>query len=368
MRARLVPQPEGTAGEAALAARWAAGLRGPLRLEDGRTLRVIFPGVPGAGAGPDFRGAILEADGDLLVGDVELHVRASGWRAHGHHRDPAYAGVVLHAVAANDTGATATLHASGRAVAILVLPSGEGAPLPGFAPPCTRAAAAGFEAGAVLERLALRRLRAKAASLAPLAAHRGAGEALWRAILRALGGPANGAAFWLLGERVGLAAARELLAAGPGALEGALLGAAAGLPLRRQGFRPAAAPAARLAQAARLAAFLWPADAAPAWPAPLVEAAALPAALARGGLGRAAALEVSVNAVLPAGLTAGRWSDGEALAVLSRLPSPGTYGLLRPLEGWLGTSFRSAAALQGALLLHREYCTRGACGRCPLSS
>lgn len=356
-------------GESALAARWRAGLRGPLRLEDGRALRVIFPGVPGGGSGPDFRGAILEAEGDLLCGDVELHLRASGWREHGHHRDPAYANVVLHAVAENDTGAAATLHACGRAIPVLVVPPELPQPLPGFAPPCTSAATAGLDIAAVLERLARRRLRAKAAALAPLAANRGAGEALWRALLRALGGPANGAAFWAVGERVSLPAAREcLVIGGAAALAEALARAAAGLPLRRSGVRPAAAPAARLAQAAALAARLWPSADAPAWPAPLAEPAQLPRPLAVPGLGRAAAIELAVNAVLPAGVAAGVWSEEAALALLRRLPSPGTYGLLRPLEGWLGGRFRTAAALQGAILLHREYCTRGACGRCPFSS
>jgi hypothetical protein len=300
---------------------------------------------------------------------VELHLKASGWREHGHHRDPAYASVVLHAVVENDTGAATTLHASGRAVPVLVVPIEPMQPLPGFAPPCTGAAAAGFDIAAVLERLARRRLRAKAAALVPLVANRGAGEALWRAILRALGGPANGAAFWVVGERVGLAAARECLArGGPAALAAALGQAAAGLPLRRASVRPAAAPGARLAQAAGLAARLWPSADAPAWPAALAEPALLPRPLVAVGLGRATAVEVAVNAVLPAGVAAGIWSEEAALAAVSRLPSPGTYGLLRPLEGWLGVRFRTAAALQGAILLHRDYCTRGACGRCPLSS
>lgn len=353
--------------EAELAARWAAGPRGTLLLEDGRPLRVIFPGVPAGGGGPDFRGAILEAGGDLLRGDVELHLRESGWRLHGHHGDPAYAGVVLHVVAENDTGCRFTVHGGGRAVPLLVL---RAAPPPssGFAPPC----AAGERRAAVgplLERLARRRLRAKAASLAPLVTARGEGEALWRALLRALGGPANGASFSAIGERLGLAAAREELAAGGvSALVEALFAHAGGLPLRRHGLRPAAAPGARLAAAAGLAARLWPDPAAPAWPTPLGDPSSLLSALAGPGIGRATAVELVANAVLPVGLAAGRWEEEAAVATLSRLPSPGTYGILRPLEGWLGTRFRTAADLQGALLLHRDACTRGACGRCPLSS
>lgn len=367
MPGRLLRPAEGLPGEAALAARWGAGVRGPLRLEDGRSLQVVFPGVPGGGAGPDFRGAILDVEGDLLQGDVELHLRASGWRAHGHHRDPAYARVVLHVVAVNDTGAAATLHANGRSVAILVFPTCE--PLPGFAPPCMHAAATGVDVVATLRRLAQRRLRAKAAALVPLVAYRGAGEALWRALLVALGGPANAFAFRTIGERVGLSPARELLAAdGERALEDALLRSAQGLAPRRNGLRPVAAPERRLAQAAALARRLWPEPAAPEWPAALGTPATLPGPLRGGGLGAATATELAVNAVLPAGLAAGRWSEASAFAALERLPSPGTYSLLRPLEGWLGLPFRGAALLQGALLVHREYCTRGACGRCPLSS
>jgi hypothetical protein len=61
--------------------------------------------------------------------------------------------------------------------------------------------------------------------------------------------------------------------------------------------------------------------------------------------------------------------EAAAGAFLQALPSPGTYGKLRSLEGWLGGKpFVSAAKLQGGLLLHTDYCTRGFCGRCPLSS
>ncbi len=65
---------------------------------DGNRYEVVFPGVRNQGAGPDFRGAVLRRDGRTFGGDVELHLEQSGWRAHGHHADPAYDGVVLQVV------------------------------------------------------------------------------------------------------------------------------------------------------------------------------------------------------------------------------------------------------------------------------
>ena len=66
--------------------------------DEGNRYEVIFPGVRNQGAGPDFTGAVLSRNGRAFGGDVELHLDQSGWRAHGHHRDPAYNGVVLQVV------------------------------------------------------------------------------------------------------------------------------------------------------------------------------------------------------------------------------------------------------------------------------
>ncbi len=65
---------------------------------DGVAYDVVFPGVRNQGAGPDFLGATLKRDGQTVGGDVELHLDPSGWRAHGHHTDPNYRGVVLQVV------------------------------------------------------------------------------------------------------------------------------------------------------------------------------------------------------------------------------------------------------------------------------
>ena len=74
--------------------------RRSLYLAGGQRLRVLYPGRPGGGPGPDFRDAILQVDGLAPVrGDVEFHREPRGWREHGHHLDPRYNGVVLHVVA-----------------------------------------------------------------------------------------------------------------------------------------------------------------------------------------------------------------------------------------------------------------------------
>lgn len=87
--------------EAEYAAQWEAGWwrgRG-LRTAGGDCYTVIYQGRRGGGAGPDFRDAVLaRSDGTRVHGDVELHLRASGWREHGHETDKRYAGVVLHVV------------------------------------------------------------------------------------------------------------------------------------------------------------------------------------------------------------------------------------------------------------------------------
>jgi len=86
--------------EAALQARWAAGeWRGrTLRATTGEAYQILYQGRPGGGAGPDFRDAVLLANGERIYGDVELHLRPSGWQAHGHGADARYNDLALHVV------------------------------------------------------------------------------------------------------------------------------------------------------------------------------------------------------------------------------------------------------------------------------
>ena len=71
---------------------------GELRTAGGTPVRVVDPGRWNLEAGPDFLDAVLEIGDDLrrVRGDVEIHVRATDWAAHGHGQNPAYADVVAH--------------------------------------------------------------------------------------------------------------------------------------------------------------------------------------------------------------------------------------------------------------------------------
>ncbi|HKJ00002.1 MAG TPA: DUF2851 family protein [bacterium] len=69
-----------------------------LRTTGGAALEVLEPGWLNRGPGPDFTEARLLIDGREHWGDVEVHLTEDGWRAHGHHADPAYGRVILHVV------------------------------------------------------------------------------------------------------------------------------------------------------------------------------------------------------------------------------------------------------------------------------
>jgi len=74
-------------------------LRDRLRTLDGRTVRVLHPGFWNHEGGPDFRNAVLQFDSPpAQSGDVEIDLHPSGWRAHGHDRNPAFRNVALHVV------------------------------------------------------------------------------------------------------------------------------------------------------------------------------------------------------------------------------------------------------------------------------
>lgn len=74
-------------------------LRPQLKSLDGQTVRVLHPGFGNVAGGPDFHDAIVQiGDAPPATGDVEVDLRVSGWRAHGHDKNPAFRNVILHVV------------------------------------------------------------------------------------------------------------------------------------------------------------------------------------------------------------------------------------------------------------------------------
>lgn len=69
-----------------------------LKTANDEPVEVLSPGRWNLEAGPDFLDAALLVGQEKrhLHGDVEIHIRPSGWTRHGHSGDPRYERVVLH--------------------------------------------------------------------------------------------------------------------------------------------------------------------------------------------------------------------------------------------------------------------------------
>jgi hypothetical protein len=173
--------------------------RDQLRTLDGETVRVLHPGFASAEGGPDFRGAVLQiGDAAPRSGDVEVDLRAAGWRAHGHDRNPAFQNVLLHVVWDAD-------RAPARTPPLLALRQALDAPLGELSLWLEREPAKSLPEGlrgkcaaplrelpeparAELLRQAARvRFEAKAAQFQARARHAGWEQALWEGLFRALG-------------------------------------------------------------------------------------------------------------------------------------------------------------------------------------
>ena len=223
-----------------------------LLLEDGRALDVLFPGFPTGGGGPDFRDARLRIAGVETAGDVELHLRPSEWRRHGHGADTAYAGVVLHVALHRDFFPERRADRAPAAelvlepqlelsVAELAAWTEGGPPGPEGSPP--------GDVLARLEELGRARFERRRAAFGRAASAAGFEEALHRGLMTALGYRLNKAPFAELARLVPRAATCGLDRA---ALERQFGTAAVSLPWRTAGVRPVNHPARRLAGWCRL--------------------------------------------------------------------------------------------------------------------
>lgn len=384
--------PEAALSERELSLLWEGQTFPPeaLATAEGHRLRVIYRGRRSPGPGPDFRDAIIAGPWGLLQGDVELHVRSGDFRRHGHQRDPAYAGVVLHVVFWDDDGGETELPGGGRAPVVALAQWAEGrarelrAWLEGPAfwrEPCYGAVGrlGGDGAGAILDRLGEMRFRQKAFPFSRRLAAEGADQLLWEGLLEALGYGGDREAFRALAARAPWSALAGVIGPLPQAARAgaalAMLREAAGPGLEAGGqrLRPGNRPGRRLAGAAELAARMAPSGPAAVLASLLLGPAggyrALTAALTVAGcIGPARAQEALANAVLPCLWAAGGQPlRSAAESAYGRLPLPARYGAVRHLHSALAGVRVGARRQQGMLYLLRQYCSRGGCGRCPLS-
>jgi len=217
---------------------WGAKL---LRTTVGERIQVVYPGRRNLGPGPDFRDAIIALEGRRVRhGHIEVHTTTSAWRAHGHAADPAYHKVMLHVVWKDDgpvaggplrTLALAPLFPAG-------LPETYATQrLPDFQP-CAdlHTKCDPMTVGMLFATLGERRLRTKAERMRAAMEHHGPAQALYAALLDALGYSQNRAPFQQLSEGLPWSVVEALLSGKANARqygEALFLGAAGLLPSQR---------------------------------------------------------------------------------------------------------------------------------------
>ena len=352
--------------ERALQQRWARGAWPVPILHDdqGRPLRIIHAGRWNFGPGPDFRDAqLLGVDGRAQRGDIELHLRPSGWNQHGHQHDPGYANVILHLVASGEVDRAGPLDTD---FATIELPNG-GSPMPA-SPPCSsvreRAGQAALEAQ--LLRLAQRRFMRKATEITQLQPADGPGSADDRraalAAARALGQP-NNAEVMQAALQTCMESRREWNE----------LGLSLELALGGSSWRHGRGPLGAARTAAQILAGLlqrWQeADGGPAAAferlAQLAPSAAAEQLRIPRRLGPARARQLLADAIYPFAYAFDAWNQLPGVryqrteALRERLESPA--GSETSAFGWRHPH------TQALLELERQRCRHGACAACPLA-
>ena len=209
-----------------------------LRTTSGQPLEIVFQGQWAPDSGPDFRDAVIAyPTGRLSTGDVEIHVRASDWYGHGHHKDPAYDSVILHVVSRDDLDLP-VVRANGRPVDTVELSTNGSIILDSPASErsdCHRLAGnlpSGTLSGA-LERLGDEWFLVKAGKLQSQMSIAGPAATLLSALFDALGYSQNRKPLSRLAAGVPLDLLGWALRSGPSTVEALLIGMAGLLPSQR---------------------------------------------------------------------------------------------------------------------------------------
>jgi hypothetical protein len=380
-------------------------------VDGGGAMRVHFPGWRNRSAGPDFRDAVIEADGATLRGDVEVHRDARDWVRHGHDADPRYGNVVLHVVEdAPDNPPGPARRARASALAALA-PEANRSPFacrPQGALGADKVRASLISVGMARYRVAADRLRLRLNDVLPDADQsRATEQSVFEEIAAALGFAGNEAAMRRCAQALPLAVLRAMPDGSSGASDPALEamlarafdGGAGGLTMRGPssshqgshqlrwvlaGVRPSNHPRRRLAQLVEIAR---------AWPDVGMVAAVrdglcatadkpwrsgprLRALVATNASARSRAGDVVVNVLLPlARAVALHTGDADALAwadaAFTAHPMLSGNGVIARVASRIGVAPRlvanTAAAQQGLIAIWDGPCRPLRCHLCPLA-
>ena len=223
---------------------WASGgLRArnrKLRTLAGMPVGVIHMGARNSGDGPDFLDAVIAIASPgqpprIVSGDVEMHLRAPDWFAHGHNANPAFASVILHVV---EDACGLTEIAGAPVLEFLPPPHRRGTPKNAEAQK-GRGIRSGRDLAALLDSLGDARLEERAAAMEGDIAVVGPEQALFEALFRGLGYTRNMTAFQEVARLLPIQTLRGLAEGGQNdetrvaRLTGLLFGTAGLLPSQR---------------------------------------------------------------------------------------------------------------------------------------
>lgn len=69
-----------------------------LKSTKGESIEIVNSGIYNTNTGPDFLNTQLKIDGQLWIGNIEIHLKSSDWYAHHHEEDTNYDAIILHVV------------------------------------------------------------------------------------------------------------------------------------------------------------------------------------------------------------------------------------------------------------------------------
>ena len=222
---------------------WGSGLISSLEDDLGNYIQVIHPGRGSTRAGCDFQDAVIEMNGERIVGDVEIHVTSDLWLKHGHGANPLYNGIILHAAMWQRGGLPVKLQ-NGRTIPTVILHKyipGDAADIclasNMSAPSClhSRRRVVRNKLHLILAWAGMQRFFQKAQRFSASLRTDDASQVLYKGICRALGYSRNTAPFERLAGVLPLSMLERYAAGDPLNRQACIFGAAGLLPSQRPG-------------------------------------------------------------------------------------------------------------------------------------